>query len=41
MDEEDEWKEYSAKQLSKAYLEDEPEYSVLMIKEPNPVYKND
>ncbi|MEO6406644.1 MAG: hypothetical protein ABIY51_06020 [Ferruginibacter sp.] len=38
-DEDEEWNEYSAQQLSKSYSEDEPEYSLSMISEPNPVYK--
>ncbi len=38
-DERKEWADSSLSQLNKAYSEDEPEYSVSMIKEPNPDYK--
>ena len=37
-DEDEDWKEYSVKQFSKAYSEDEPEYSLSMVSEPNPAY---
>lgn len=31
----------AARSLSKAYAADEPEYDASMIKEPNPLYKNE
>jgi len=37
-DEDAEWKEFSAQKLSNAYSVDEPEYSLSMVSEPNPVY---
>jgi len=38
-DERKEWITSSLSQLNKAYPEDEPEYSLSLIKEPNPKYK--
>lgn len=32
---------YSVKGLSRAYADDEPEYDMSMVKEPNPSYKDD
>ena len=37
--EEDSWHQFSKEKLSKAYGEDEPEYDLSMVKEPNPDYK--
>lgn len=37
--ERDEWYRISASGLSEAYGEDEPSYSLDMLKEPNPDYK--
>ena len=37
-DEDDEWKDFSAQKLSKAYSDDEPEYSLSMVSEPNATY---
>ncbi len=39
MDEKKEWTASSLSQLNKLYTEDEPEYPVSLIKEPNPGYK--
>ncbi len=36
--EEQDWKRFSMIHISGAYSDDEPEYSSLMIKEPNPEY---
>jgi hypothetical protein len=44
IDEEDDSNEFydlSIQGLSKAYSDDEPEYDFYMIKEPNPLYKNE
>ncbi len=38
-DERKDWIDSSLSQLSTIYSEDEPDYSLSMIKEPNPVYK--
>lgn len=38
-EEKDEWDVSSLLQLNKAYSEDEPEYSLFLVKEPNPEYK--
>lgn len=38
-DERKDWIDSSLSQLNRAYTDDEPEYSVSMIKEPNPEYK--
>lgn len=38
-DERDAWIQASIARLSQAYEEDEPEYTLDMIKEPNPKYK--
>lgn len=38
-EEKDEWNVSSSLQLNKAYSEDEPEYSLSLVKEPNPEYK--
>ncbi len=41
LDEEDEkWSEFSSKSISRAYADDEPEYEVSMIKEPNSEYES-
>lgn len=37
--EQNEWYRFSSEGLSKAYGEDEPSYSLDMVKEPNPDYK--
>lgn len=37
--EDDEWRKMSQIAMSKAYGEDEPEYTMANIKEPNPLYK--
>ena len=34
-----EWAEYSIKGINSAYCDDEPEYSIKMIKEHNPEYE--
>ncbi len=39
IEEREEWQRSSAKSLSNAYGEDEVEYSVDLIKEPNPEYE--
>ncbi len=36
--EQKEWQQFSGQALSKAYSQDEPEYMLDMIKEPNPEY---
>ena len=36
--EQKEWHQFSGKALSKAYTEDEPDYTLNMLKEPNPDY---
>jgi hypothetical protein len=36
--EEEDWYKFSMLNFSKAYSEDEPEYTSDMIKEPNPIY---
>lgn len=38
--EQDDWPLFSVQELSAAYSEDEPEYSVSLIKEPNPTYES-
>lgn len=38
-DERKDWTDSTLSQLNRAYSENEPEYSVSMIKEPNPEYK--
>jgi len=38
-DERKEWITSSLSQLNKAYSNDEPEYSLSLVKEPNPEYK--
>jgi hypothetical protein len=38
--EQDDWRELSVQGLSTTYGEDEPEYSVSLIKEPNPTYES-
>ncbi|SMO78429.1 hypothetical protein [Gracilimonas mengyeensis] len=40
LDEEDEWTDVSAKSINRAYEEDEPEYKLSMVKEPNPAYES-
>lgn len=40
-DEEDDFYALSARGLSKAYSDDEPDYDLSSIKEPNPLYKNE
>ncbi len=35
----EEWTRFSMQNLSRAYFEDEPDYSDVLIKEPNPKYK--
>jgi hypothetical protein len=37
--EDDNWKQFSKKKLSKGYAIDEQEYDLSMVKEPNPTYK--
>jgi hypothetical protein len=37
--EHDEWINMSAQSLSRAYSEDEPDYSDVLLKEPNPKYR--
>ncbi len=37
-DEDAEWKEFSVQKLSKAYSDDEPEYSLSMVSDPNATY---
>jgi hypothetical protein len=36
--ERDEWLRFSGQRLAEAYGEDEPEYTLDMIQEPNPAY---
>ncbi|MBI1938139.1 MAG: hypothetical protein HYS25_08425 [Ignavibacteriales bacterium] len=38
-EEKEEWDVSSLLQLNKAYSKDEPEYSLSLVKEPNPEYK--
>lgn len=38
--ERDDWRQLSVQGLNAAYGEDEPEYSVSLIKEPNPTYES-
>ncbi len=38
--EQDEWMSFSKQNLAKAYGDDEPEYDLSMLKEPNPEYKS-
>ena len=38
-EDEDNWRQFSKKQLTKAYSVDEPDYEINMVKEPNPQYK--
>ena len=40
-DERKDWITSSLSQLNKAYSEDEPEYSLSLVKEPNPENKNE
>ena len=40
-DTEDDFYTFSAQGLARAYSDDEPEYDASMIKEPNPLYKNE
>ena len=40
-DENNDWINSSAYQLNKIYSVDEPEYSISLIKEPNPLFKNE
>jgi len=35
-----EWHQFSGQHLSDAYCKDEPEYTLGMLKEPNPDYKS-
>jgi hypothetical protein len=37
--EQNEWYQFAGKELSAAYSEDEPSYTLNMLKEPNPDYK--
>ncbi len=37
--EQEEWSSFSAKGLANAYGKDEPDYTLNMVKEPNPAYK--
>ncbi len=37
--EQNDWYQFSAKGLSAAYSDDEPSYTLNMLKEPNPDYK--
>jgi len=39
--ENDDWNKFNINNLSKAYGENEPEYDLSMIKEPNPTYKGE
>lgn len=39
-DESADWNEVSSQSLNKAYGEDEPEYSLSEVKEPNPDYES-
>ena len=36
----DDWFRFGARNLARAYDDDEPEYSMDMIKEPNPLYES-
>ena len=38
--EQDEWQKLSAQGLNAAYEDDEPDYPVSLIKEPNPTYES-
>lgn len=40
LDDEDEWTELSAKNLSRAYGDNDPEYELSMVKEPNSDYES-
>lgn len=40
LEEEDEWTDFSAKSINRAYEEDEPVYKLSMVKEPNPSYES-
>lgn len=35
----DDWTDFSLANLERAYADDEPEYSLELIKEPNPAYE--
>ena len=36
----DEWSKFSAENLSRAYSDNEPDYSLALVKEPNPKYES-
>jgi len=36
----DEWSKFSAENLSRAYSDNEPDYSLALVKEPNPDYES-
>jgi hypothetical protein len=37
--EKEQWNEFSTQNLARAYAEDEPEYSTILVKESNPLYE--